>query len=173
MTPAEWKTTLLTALASVLVPAGFRRRGATFARRSDDLVHLVQLQSSQKSTAELAIVTVNLGVFSTALEKALGGPITAPTEADCHWRQRLGFLTPVSRDVWWQVDDAPSAVRVGAEIAQALSAHGLPALDELRSSAALIRLWQTGASPGLTDRQRRDYLGVLVRAAGSHSDHVA
>jgi hypothetical protein len=165
VTAAAYKKTILTTLASALLPARFRRRGATFVRRSADVLHLVQLQSSQKSTEKAAIVTVNLGVFSTVVEMARGGSITAPTEADCHWRQRLGFVMPAGRDIWWEADTAATAMKVGAELAGTVSVHGLPALDELASTAALVRLWQSGASPGLTGRQRRDYLAALAKAS--------
>jgi hypothetical protein len=151
-------------MRDVLAPAGFRKRGAHFKRVVADVVHVVQLQSSTKSTAAVLVATVNLGIFSRELERRLGGPVTDPTEAECHWRQRLGELTPPHHDRWWDVGDLDHARNAAAEVAELLRHYALPGLDALNSTASLRALWEGGRSPGLTDRMRRDYLRVLVAA---------
>jgi hypothetical protein len=168
---SDFKDVVLTAMREALAPAGFRKRGANFKRAVGDIVHVVQLQSSSKSTSSVLVATVNLGVFSRELERRLGGPVTDPTEADCHWRQRLGALTPPDEDRWWDVRDLDAARSAAAEVGEMLRGYALPALDALDSTASLRALWEGGQSPGLTDRTRRDYLRVLA-ATVSDRDRV-
>jgi hypothetical protein len=47
----------------------------------------------------------------------------------------------------------------------ALKAHGIPALDRLPDLAALLALWDSGQSPGLTPAEARRY-AQLAREAG-------
>ena len=154
----------------MLRPAGFRRRGSRFLRDVGDVVHLVQLQSSTQSTAAALRMTANLGVFSPVVDRALGGTIAEPTEPDCHWRERLGFLTPANSDVWWTVRESKNAAAVADELKRDLAQGGLPTLDRLASTQALRVLWESGAAPGLIDYERKRYLAALATRA---SDTIA
>ena len=165
MSASDYKKALLTAMRALLAPRGFRKRGATFRRDVGDVVHVIQLQSSTKSTAEVLVATVNVGVFSRELERQLAGPIVEPTEPDCHWRERLGFLTPARRDTWWDVRSDKEAREAAAEIAELVGRYALPALDKLGSTERLRALWETGRSPGLTDFTRTQYLRALGQPA--------
>jgi Domain of unknown function (DUF4304) len=120
-----------------------------------------------QSTAAVLRVTVNLGVFSPALDRALGGSVGEPSEPACHWRERLGFLLPAHADVWWTVSDAAEAAAVAAEISDAIAAVGLSALGQVGSTQALRALWERDVCPGLTEYQRRRYLAALAAVGES------
>jgi hypothetical protein len=164
---SEYKRRLLTAMHDVLAPRGFRKSGSTFRRPLSDVVQLVQLQSSTKSTAERLVATVNLAVFSTALEARLGVPVPSPSVPGAHWRERIGHLAPAQDDLWWEVTRPAEAAAAAAELAALLRDVGLPALEGLDSTERLRALWEAGWSPGLTEGQRRRYLDALSRLAGN------
>lgn len=146
----------------VLKLHGLGRKGNNYSGQRNDVVLLVQLQKSDASTAEKLILTVNLGIFSRPLAKKLGYDISSPTVPDCHWRERIGFLLPVQDDKWWTVTADKDAIRVGEELANALSTYGIPTMNNLDSSAKLRDLWSSGQCPGLTEGQRKDYLKTLT-----------
>jgi hypothetical protein len=151
----------------VLAAHGFRKSGSTFHRPLGDVVQLVQLQSSTRSTAQRLVATVNLAVFSTLLEARLGDPVPSPSVPGAHWRERIGHLAPARDDLWWEVTRPAEAEAAGAELAALLRDFGLPALAELDSTERLRALWEAGRSPGLTEGQRRRYLEALSRPAGN------
>jgi hypothetical protein len=142
----EYKRRILEAVAEVLRAAGFRKKGSHFTRDIAEVVHLVTLQSSVGNTADAVRVTVNLGVWIPALEGD-----AKPDIWSAHWRERLGFLMPEKRDVWWDAASDGEANVVAGRIADAVRDFGLPALSQLASRRALLDLWKTGASPGLTE----------------------
>ena len=146
---------LLAALAGVLEPAGYSRRGPLFSRRVEDVVHLVQLQKSQSSAADYVSATINLAIWVPALAFGSASVASAPV------RERLGSVMPEHDDIWWELSSLESADEIVASLVQALVSYGLPWFEELRSSAEVQRLWQRGVSPGLTELQRQRYLAEL------------
>ena len=163
MATALFRKLLLDTIREALAPLGFRKRDAYFRRDVADMVHVVQVQSSTKSTADTLIATVNVGVFSRELERRLRGPIVDPKVEECHWRQRLGHLGPANRDVWWEVRSEAEAVATAVEIVGLIREFALPALDHLSSTAKLRALWESDGAPGLTDQTRRRYLEALTQ----------
>jgi len=162
MPAKEYKRRILEVMAEVLRAAGFRKKGTHFARDIADVVHLVTLQSSVGSTADAVRVTVNLGVWVPALE---GDAI--PDIWSAHWRERLGFVMPDKRDVWWDAASEGEARVVADRIANAVRDFGLPALSRLANRRALLDLWRTGSSPGLTEvfaERLMKRLGTIVEA---------
>jgi hypothetical protein len=151
----------------------FRCRGSVFRRRRDGVWHLVALQKSRKSTARRTIFTVNLGVASErimrweALEPARCGIV------NCHWRARLGHLSPERRDVWWTFENEASSAMAGTQVKQRLEDYGLPELDKLEDDFALRDLWLSEKSPGLTDTERLFDLSILLRDLGPRDEYEA
>lgn len=163
MPATDYKRTILEAIAEALRPIGFRKKGAHFTKAEADVVHLVSLQSSSSSTAEAVRVTVNLGVWVSALEAD-----AKPDIWSAHWRERLGFLMPENRDVWWNAASDDEAKSTGATIASAIRTFGLRALGSLATRRALLDLWKSGRSPGLTEAQAKRLADRLeaIEAAG-------
>jgi hypothetical protein len=168
MSNKEYTKILLEKIQAVLEPHGFHKKGATFTRTiGDDMILLVNLQKSRSSDSRSVRATVNLGVFSFVVSRDCTRPelwsrsLNYPSVWDCHWRERIGFLMPQKSDRWWEAQSVEEAARAGEEIAAALTLHGLPALGEVASTDRLRALWERGNSPGLTDKQREEYLVAL------------
>ena len=148
-------------VSELLVPLEFRRQSRLFSRPRNDLLQLVQIQSSQSNSDESSSFTINLGLWVRALD-----PGARPSIPGAHWRQRLGFVSPEHQDTWWEAADLVSADLRAQEIVASIRAYGLTALDAVPDASALLDLWSTGASPGLTEVQASRYAGKLSGAAG-------
>ena len=153
------KATVLKGLQDYLTGLGFRKRGSTFRKEVRDVVHLVSLQSSQSSSASTLRITVNLAVAVPSL----GGQLDDVWSAQ--WRERIGTLLPEPQDRWWNVSSSPEAEAVAQEMTQLLARYGLPAQARLSSTADLLRLWNSGKSPGLTAIQAARYVEQLRTSA--------
>lgn len=162
---AARKQTLLSSMWRLLKLRGFKKRGAIFHKQIGDVVHLISLQSSQSSTGDCARVTVNLAVSCKILEDSG----ISPSVWTAHWRERLGHEMPAKADVWWTISTDEGLASATSEIMIAMEAYGLPALDNLPSSASLLSLWDSGISPGLTRRQAIECAERLRASAIEHS----
>ena len=154
---AELGKCICEALSSVLTPCGYTSRERLFAHESADVVHLVQLQGSGTNTGLSSKYTVNLGIWVPAL--ALG---ERPSVVTAHWRQRLGFLCPERKDMWWQTSPEHSAATVAKEVADRVQRYAIPVFASLANARALLAVWQSGTSPGLTKVQAGRFAQLLA-----------
>lgn len=128
---------------------GYSRKGQTFVSWQNKTCASIRFQTSKWSEPSLYEFTVNIGVFSAIVfefenEKT---PVPRfPNEGYCHWRARLGELSPLGRDVWWSFRDSLEAERVWDEIAGLLDTYALPLLRERATDAGfrdfLLQQWQ-------------------------------
>ena len=130
MNANDFKRIILTEIYNVLKPAGFRKKGAVFSREIEDVVLLVQLQSSSKSTKDLLVITVNLGIFSRTVAARVGNT-HAPNIWEAHWGQRIGFFMPKPEDYWWEVHSETEALVCGSEIVDLFRSEQLRRLAEM------------------------------------------
>lgn len=149
-------------IASRLKPLGYRKSGASFLRDCGDVILVVQLQKSQKTTPDTLVVTLNLGIFSRVVASRIGRLLTTPTIVDCHWQERIGFLMPERYDKWWSASTEAEACTVAEELDEALHTFGLPALEQISSTDGLRALWASGEGPGLTELERERYLKAVT-----------
>ena len=161
MATAALKVTVLESLKELLVGAGFKKRGTTFWKAVGDTIHLVALQASQSSTSSTVKLTLNLAVSIPALVER-GGPHDVWS---AHWRERIASLMPNPGDVWWSISTAEEAANASKEMLEALSKFGLPAQDRIGSSAELLKVLDSGRSPGLTKVQSQTYVRQLRSGA--------
>lgn len=172
MKTAASARSLKACLVKRLAPSGFVGADDIMWRKVNDTVVVLEVQTDRKhSTREEARLTVNVGISVDALRDvvaAAGGPLSSevPLPERCHWRQRLGHLFPVRRDVWWSVRDEQSAQLACDEIASGLIDVALPKVKAMASSEALVRSWQDGCGQGLTEYERRVNLARLLYALG-------
>ncbi|QDT95258.1 DUF4304 domain-containing protein [Gimesia aquarii] len=113
-------------LHPLLKAAGYKKRGRTFYHESDDVIQVVNVQSSQGNTAELSKFTINLGVFfplvrEISQEPPLNG---LPKEYHCTLRQRIGFLMPQHDDYWWVATPLSDIDHLASEVAEAWDSYG-------------------------------------------------
>jgi len=157
MSTPEFTKIILNQIHQVLKPAGFRKTGSTFSAGRDDVVLFVQLQSSSKTTNLKLVATVNLAVFSCTIAKKVGNT-RKPNLLDAQWQERIGLIMEERGDKWWEIGSNEEALEVGEEIARVLIEAALPQFHGISSNDGLKKLWETGASPGLTEYQRLQYL---------------
>jgi hypothetical protein len=149
---------LLEAVSSELKNAGYRRRGDALLVESEGNTGLIEFQRSVGSTPGALRFTVNLAVHIGTLE---GGSQRRRTSTSAHLRRRLGhFMTPPT-DKWWQIDSTTNERVLAAEILQPLLEIGVPFVERHLKTSAVVALWESGESPGLTAVQRERFLALL------------
>jgi hypothetical protein len=163
---------LKTCLTKRLAPSGFVADGDIVTRKMHDTVIVIEVQKDRKySTKDEIRFTINIGISVDALREvgaAAGGPSSSdvPSPEKCHWRQRLGYLLPAQRDLWWSVCDEQTAQAVCDEIAAGLTDTALPKVEAIASSDALVNAWREGRGQGLTEYERLTNLARLLMALG-------
>jgi len=129
---------------------------------------LVEIQKSRKSVKDKILFTVNLGIVCSELLK-LEDPNREPGKCrvvDAHLRLRLGMLLPGRRDKWWEITECTPESSLEQEVCQAVVESGVPYLEQYLKTHALLRLWESGESPGLTEGERLEALGKLRKIIG-------
>lgn len=165
MTPDENFKSVLDAVATVLKEVGFVRAGANMRHITQDCAAIVQFQRSVSSTIDSIRFTVNLGVVCGALYSDGKAKLKKAKLIDAHLVRRIGDFLPSSPDKWWVLDRGSDVETVTREILSILVDVAIPFIVEHASNAALIDLWRSGNSPGLTEGQRKRYLDELSAAA--------
>ncbi len=152
------------AVAATLKESGFSRRGRIFRLARDGNCAVVEFQRSLSSTRDLIRFTLNTGVVCGALLD--DGPAAAAKARfiDAHLSERLGRLLPTPTDKWWDVSTNSDLKSAIAEIDQLLMLGAVPYLQAHLTNNALITLWESGRSPGLTEGQRQRNLKELKAA---------
>ena len=156
---------VMLAAADLLKPLGFKKRGKTFRRAAHGNVELIEFQRSLTNTDNSLKFTVNIGIVSSRLAQDRELDLSKAGSADAHLRQRIGSFLPIPHDRWWDLAGNGSEDLTISEILPLLTERVVPYLHEHSSDAALIQLWETGQSPGLTARLCERYLSTLKLAA--------
>lgn len=153
---------VLEATSSTLKGSGYTKRGASFRRKYGNNIAIADFQKSSESSADVLRFTINLGIVSAKiLEK--WDPEKDPAKQsiwDAHLRVRLGELV-YGKDHWWVIASNETGAEVGEEVATLVETEAVPFLDKHHSDLALIALWKSGKSPGLTEGQRDRNLAML------------
>ena len=160
MTSNDHRRIVLSHLHAALKPRGFRKTKALFAAERNDTVLFIQLQSSRRTTKDVLVATVNLGIFSRTVAECLGNT-RSPNIGDAHWLVRIGYFLPTASDKWWVIQSESEAILCAAEIMSLLIDKALPEMERLNSTESLKALWSTEVSPGLSDNKRKQYLKAL------------
>jgi uncharacterized protein DUF4304 len=154
--------TMVSTVAARLSVRGFAKRGAVLHKSAGNNVALVEFQRSLDSTKERIVFTVNLGVICGDLsDERVSGKLSA---MHAHWRERLGFLRPDRDDKWWEITAKTNVIALANELSAAIEELALPYLDKYLDSRALVALWESGKSPGITAGQRARLLEQLRNA---------
>jgi hypothetical protein len=173
-----FKDLLSVHLAPALKQSGFRKKGQSFGRRGDGVWGVINFQRSQWSSRECITFTINVGVWVDAvaafrLEDTDRVPRTgAPPEAYCHWRQRIGWLLPDQRDIWWDVEEPRASwqsalkPRLIENVRTAVVQYAAPHLLRLDSGAALLRWLRRHPQPGMFPMHR----AALERLYGTSAE---
>ena len=119
-------------LDELLKPLGFERQKTTWNRKSDYFVDVMDLQISKTED----MITVNAGVLHPDVYTKCWGDDFPKSieEPSCTVRARIGQLID-GRDLWWQLNTND----VADEIADKVSKHVLPFLEQMHSADAMER----------------------------------
>jgi hypothetical protein len=133
---------------------GFCRRGVSLKKILNDNAAIVEFQKSQSNSSETLLFTINLAVICGALLDPESLSLERAKSYDGHLRVRIGALTPSHQDLWWEIKAGTDSKALGAEVATLACDEGIPYIESYLSDLDLIKLWESGKSPGLTDGQR-------------------
>jgi hypothetical protein len=147
------------ATAQRLAPLGYKRSGLSFRLLRAPMAGLIVFQRSTSNTSECVKFTVNVGIVCGLLLNE-GVDLSKQGVWDAHNRTRLGEIIH-GDDEWWTIDSTTDVHQMAAEIAGRVCDHAVPYIERSMNSAALIALWESGASPGLTRGQARESLAKL------------
>ena len=152
---------LLEDLSARLKPLDFARSGSVLRIVRDGNCGLLEFQRSTKSSAHRLLFTVNVGIICGALLDPHVKQLRKVHSIDAHVRQRIGMFMHGSPDKWWEITEATDTVPLIEELAELITGNGVPFIMGLLSTTAIVSLWQSGQSPGLTDGQRLRFLARL------------
>jgi len=153
---------LIAEVADKLKPFGYARRGKVVKAIFGDNAVVVEFQKSAKSSGDKIVFTVNLGVVCGRLLDTERVDFKRSAIIDAHLSTRLGRLLPTPEDnKWWEISTSTDGEPLAKELSRSLIDIAIPYLESFKNTDALIALWQSGKSPGLTDGQRSRYLSEL------------
>jgi hypothetical protein len=124
--------TVIAHLDATLKAEGFQRIKATWNRKAEGFVDVIDVQISKSGNT----ITINVGVFHpSAYSKCWGGEVPRwVQEPFCTVRTRVGELID-GKDVWWRLDD----VAVAKNVVAATNTHALPFLSKMHSVKAMTQ----------------------------------
>lgn len=114
----------------LLKPLGFVRHKATWNRRSDSFVDVIDVQTSKAGDT----ITINAGVLHPGVHGKCWGtePPSVIEEPSCTVRIRVGQLLD-GKDLWWRLNDA----KILDDVAEKLTVYMLPFLERMHSPEAM------------------------------------
>ncbi|MGG1658116.1 DUF4304 domain-containing protein [Brevibacillus sp. NRS-1366] len=77
-----------------LSECGFAKKSLNFNKITESLIYMFNFQKSSGNTADNVMFYVNCGIYAAELAQIQSREIlTAPKEAECHFRARIGEIT--------------------------------------------------------------------------------
>lgn len=152
---------LIKEISVMLEPEGFIRRQRSLRAAAGGNVAIINFQKSDKSSNQRLLFTVNLGIVCGALLDPQRTEIARADIIDAHLRTRLGMLFENPADQWWELSASTDVRSLSDELSRSISQTAVPYLKRYFETGALVELWKSGASPGLTVVQRSRFLSQL------------
>ncbi len=138
---------LKTYIAPFLKSHGFKKKGAVWNRKNNDIVEVIDFQSAKVPAKGESNFTVNIGVLHPDVwkiywEKELPDFIA---EVECFPRTRIGnFITPPRGDTWWTLSKHSNVEEIANEILSVIEHKCFPFMH---SMADLQEVSKFGYSP--------------------------
>ena len=148
-------------VAEQLLPRGFARRGRVLRIMAKDTCGIVEFQRSMKNSRDRLLFTVNVGVVSGCLLETGPSGLKNARVIDAHVRERIGMLLPEHSDKWWEITPSTDPDALAREISDLVVKEEVPYVQRYLSMESIISLWESGQSPGLTNKQRLNNLAAL------------
>lgn len=157
---------LIGELSAKLASQGFVQRLQTLRVKTGGNAALINFQKSDQSSETRLVFTVNLGVVCGALPGVGERGLEDAGISESHLRTRLGMLLDSPGDKWWELTDSTNLKTLCDELFDAITRKALPYLNAYLQTEALIELWRSGKSPGMTAKQRARVLSQLGVESG-------
>ncbi|MFC8689453.1 DUF4304 domain-containing protein [Brevibacillus porteri] len=78
---------------------GFTKKSLNFHKRTENLIYMFNFQKSAGNAADYIMFYVNCGIYAVELAQIQSREIlTAPQEAECHFRARMGEMVESAPD---------------------------------------------------------------------------
>ncbi|SIS76706.1 DUF4304 domain-containing protein [Belliella pelovolcani] len=133
-----------------LKPLGFKKKGRTFNRQTEDGIYqVINIQSGRYEFGDKYVIpgfrenyygkfTINLGVMVKEIYEleSHNKPKDIYQDYDCQIRERLTHLT-IKQDHWWTISDDNN--KTAKEVIDGLSSHGLDWLDNFENRDKICR----------------------------------
>ncbi|HEY1195077.1 DUF4304 domain-containing protein [Flavobacterium sp.] len=136
-----------------LKPLGFKKKGRTFNRQTEDGIYqVINIQSGKYEFGDNYVIpgfkenfygkfTVNLGIMVKEIyELSANKPKDIYQDYDCQIRERLPHLT-IKQDHWWIIKGDDSITT--KEIIDGLNSHGLGWLDQFETRDKICKNLET------------------------------
>lgn len=160
-TPDQIFKQILAATHERLKPLGYVKSAQTFRHIADGNCALIDFQRSVKNSRDTLLFTVNLGVVCGKLIDPHFADIRKARIVDAHLRQRIGKFLAGHPDKWWEITATTNPLSLVEELLDLLLNQGVPFIESHLATTALVSLWKSGPSPGLTVGQRNSFLAKL------------
>lgn len=159
----------------LLKPLGFKSRGTGLWRDSDGLLHDVAFQSSMWGSAAAGRFTINVGVTHPDMYHLFTGKPGPKHVSGAHWpiQERIGFLAPELRDVWWEVDERTDVAALGTQVAGVVAAYAVPFLDQFTSRESFGAYLDSGRAIGTPPLQLQIARALFAFCEGRSDAAVA
>ncbi|WP_409340443.1 DUF4304 domain-containing protein [Paenibacillus sp. MBLB4367] len=80
---------------------GFTKKNLNFNKITESLIYMFNFQKSSGNAADNVMFYVNCGIYAAELAQIQSREIlTAPLEAECHFRARIGNCRVCSRSIF-------------------------------------------------------------------------
>lgn len=159
-----------------LAPLGFRfqcKKSRFYLIRQAGAV-IAELQRSSKSTADVLVVTANVGLWNATVAEKLGGPIEPNhiSAMDCPWWIRAGQLS-TDREHWWTVGNTDNVAAVSADIETCFLLPAVDLLSPLTVDSKLLEYLRSSQPPFLDPMNRWAFVLALAPGVDDADARVA
>lgn len=124
-----------------LKPLGFKKKGRTFNRQTEDGIYqVINIQSGQYYSILYGSFTINLGIMVKEIYELeiSNTPKDFYLEYECQIRERLSNLTN-QKDFWWPISD--KIENTAKEINEGLNSTGIEWLNALETREKIVNNW--------------------------------
>lgn len=168
-------------IAPVMRSNRFRKRGMTWNREQDDLVHVIDIQFSQWNSQSSLGFTLNVGVLCRTVWELCWGkesPRFVSTDECCPCF-RMGQLLNLPSDsddaidLWWELvsgEESPQFDETKVEVLTSLSQHCLPLLDNVKDKTDCLSLYGKMTAPSRQLPANRLYSAIFLALTGHERD---
>jgi hypothetical protein len=164
-----------------LKPLGFKKKGRTFNRQTEDGIYqVINIQSGRYEFGDKYVIpgfrenfygkfTVNLGVMVKEIYEleSHNKPKDIYQDYDCQIRERLPHLT-IKQDHWWTISDDNN--KTAKEVIDGLSSHGLDWLDNFDNRDKICK--NLGTFEGSSPRAKLDVAIIELHRDRAKADKL-